>query len=75
MAERIIYRESQLRSILKAFSYRFVTTCTTFAIVYIVTGNTTFAFTIVGVEVFTKIIIYYFHERIWQLVLRGIRKA
>ena len=60
-----------MRSIIKACSWRFVATCTTFAIAYIVTGQSTFAFTIAGVEVVTKMLIYYFHERAWQMVTRG----
>jgi len=75
MTENIAYRESRLRSILKACSWRFVATCATFIIAYLVTNETTFAFTIAGVEIFAKMIIYYFHERAWQLIPRGsIRK-
>ncbi|RLD09963.1 MAG: hypothetical protein DRI44_07280 [Chlamydiae bacterium] len=66
-----IYRESHLRSVLKAFSWRFVATSTTFAIVYLVTGKLSFATSIAGVEVITKMVIYYFHERAWQLLPRG----
>ncbi len=71
MTEEYIYRESHLRSILKAISWRFVATCTTFIIAYIVTGKTKFAMEIAGVEVFSKMLIYYFHERMWQLLPRG----
>ena len=61
-----------MRSIIKACSWRFVATCTTFAIAYVVTGKTTLAFTIAGVEVFVKMLIYYLHERAWQMVPYGI---
>ena len=40
-------------------------------IAYIVTGKAWAALSIGGIEVFTKIILYYFHERAWQLVPRG----
>lgn len=69
--EESIYRESHLRSIVKAFSWRFVSTCTTFAIVYIVTGELSLATSIAGVEVVIKMILYYFHERVWQVLPRG----
>jgi uncharacterized membrane protein len=70
-----VYRESHLRSVLKAFSWRFVATCTTFVIVYLVTGKLSFATSIAGVEVVAKMVFYYFHERAWQLLPRGsIRK-
>ena len=69
--EEQAYRESHLRSIVKAFSWRFVSTCTTFAIVYIVTGKLSLATSIAGVEVVIKMMLYYFHERAWQLLPRG----
>jgi len=69
--EEQTYRETHLRSIVKAFSWRFVSTCTTFAIVYIVTGELSLATSIAGVEVVIKMILYYFHERAWQLLPRG----
>ena len=75
MKEEVRYRESHLRSILKAFSWRIVATCTTFVIVYLVTGRTSVAISIAGVEVIVKMVVYYFHERAWQLLPRGtIRK-
>lgn len=65
------YRESHLRSILKALSWRFLATLTTFIIAYAVTGKFSFATSIAGVEVVTKMLIYYFHERAWQMLPRG----
>ena len=73
--EEQAYRESHLRSIVKAFSWRFVSTCTTFAIVYIVTGELSLATSIAGVEVVIKMILYYFHERAWQVFPRGSIRA
>lgn len=70
-SEEHIHRESRLRSIIKAFSWRFVSTCATFAIVYMVTGELTLATSIAGVEIVIKMILYYFHERAWQLLPRG----
>ena len=69
--EEQTYRESHLRSIVKAFSWRFVSTCTTFVIVYIVTSELSVATSIAGMEVVIKMILYYFHERAWQLLPRG----
>ena len=67
--------ESHLRSVLKAFSWRIVATCTTVAIAYVVTGNMNMAVTIGGTEFVLKIVFYYLHERAWQMVpLRTIRK-
>ena len=68
-------RESRLRSILKAFTWRVVASITTISVAYFVTGDISTA-GIVGIfDFFIKLLLYYFHERIWQLVPRGsIRK-
>lgn len=65
------YRESHLRSLLKAFSWRIVATSTTAVIAYIITGEILAAVLIGSIEFFAKLIIYYLHERAWQLVPRG----
>lgn len=69
-------RESPLRSILKAITYRITGTVTTALIALVVTGEITVALAIGTVEPFVKLVIYYLHERVWQLVPRGtIRRA
>ena len=68
-------RESHLRSILKSLSWRITATLTTIVIVYFITGNTSFALQIGAIEACLKLLIYYFHERLWQLIPLGtIRK-
>lgn len=74
MNQETIFRESHLRSVLKACTWRVVATCTTFTIAYVVTGKTSVAVTIAGVEVVTKIAVYYFHERAWNLIPRGMMR-
>lgn len=68
-------KESRLRSIFKAFTWRIVASITTITVAYFVTGDISKA-GIVGVFDFViKLLLYYFHERIWQLLPRGsIRK-
>jgi uncharacterized membrane protein len=69
------YRESHIRTILKTLSWRIVATTTTIVIAYFVFGDVSSALTVGGIEFFAKMLIYYFHERIWQLVPRGtVRK-
>jgi uncharacterized membrane protein len=69
-------RESPLRSVLKAITYRITGTVTTALIALAVTGELTVALAIGTVEPFVKLLIYYLHERAWQLVPRGtIRRA
>ena len=65
------YRESHLRSFLKALSWRVVATTTTAIIAWFITGDVATAIAIGGIEFVTKFFIYYGHERAWQLVPRG----
>ena len=65
------YKESHLQSLLKATSWRVLATLTTTIIAYFITGEVETALTIGGIEFVLKFVIYYLHERAWQLVLRG----
>jgi uncharacterized membrane protein len=56
---------TKLRSILKAISWRIVGTLDTMALGWIITGNPIMGLKIGALELFTKFILYYFHERIW----------
>jgi len=68
-------KESHLRSILKTISWRIIATTTTVTIAYFVFGDITNALKVGGIEFFAKMIIYYLHERTWQLAPRGsVRK-
>ncbi|MDF1817574.1 MAG: DUF2061 domain-containing protein [Immundisolibacteraceae bacterium] len=64
-------RESPMRSLLKAFSWRIVATTTTALIAYFITGDVATAISIGSIEFVLKFFIYYLHERAWQLVPRG----
>ena len=69
-------RESRVRSLLKAISYRVIGTLTTATLTYFVTGDMSSALAMGAVEPVTKIVIFYLHERAWQLLPRGtVRKA
>ena len=65
------YRESRLRSLLKAFSWRIIATLTTTVIAYAITGEIKAAVTIGSLEFVLKFVIYYAHERLWQWLPRG----
>ena len=68
--------ESHLRSILKGLTWRIIATTTTVTIAYLITGEVDQALTIGGIEFFGKLLIYYLHERAWQLAPRGsLRKV
>ncbi|MFN3848510.1 MAG: adenylyl-sulfate kinase [Spirosomataceae bacterium] len=57
---------SRLKSLLKGITWRVIGTLDTIIIAFVVTGNELKAVSIGGIEVFTKIILYYFHERLWN---------
>ncbi len=67
--------EAHTRSLLKAVSWRMLGSIDTFVISFFVTGKLTFALSIASVETFTKIALYYFHERAWTLVPFGRPKV
>lgn len=64
-------KEKAYRSIVKTISWRITGTIDTFIVSYLVTGKILVAVSISGVEVFTKLFLYYFHERIWNKIDLG----
>ena len=60
--------DSNLKSLLKTLSWRLVGTMDTIVIAWILTGEVSVAFSIGSVEVFTKMVLYYFHERLWNKI-------
>jgi uncharacterized membrane protein len=66
-------KETQTRSLAKAISWRITGTIDTFVISAIVTGRLTLAGSIAATELFTKILLYYFHERAWAAIPWGHR--
>ena len=63
--------EKPKRSIAKSISWRIIGTLDTILISWMVTGTLTVAFSIGVVELFTKMILYFFHERIWNMIHWG----
>lgn len=63
--------EKHYRSVLKAISWRTVGTLDTMLISFLITGKLTWAISIGFVEVFTKMFLYYMHERIWNKIHVG----
>lgn len=67
--------EKRYRSVVKAISWRVTGTIDTFVVSYIVTGKFTLAISISGVEVLTKMFLYYWHERLWTRIKFGKKEA
>jgi uncharacterized membrane protein len=57
--------DKPIKSFMKSVSWRIVGTIDTMIISYFITGKITLAVSIGSVEVLTKTILYYFHERLW----------
>lgn len=68
-------KDSPLRSVIKGISWRITGTIDTMVISYFVTGNPMTALKIGTVEIFTKLALYYFHERVWQKIKWGQPKS
>jgi uncharacterized membrane protein len=67
-------KETAFRSLIKALTYRFWQSINTFLISLLVTGRIDLAAAIVSLEVVVKIVIYFFHERIWGKIRWGFKK-
>ena len=59
-------KEKHSRSIAKAISWRMLGSIDTFLLSWLFTGNPAAAGAIASTEVVTKILLYYFHERLWS---------
>ena len=78
--ERIMFAEinrspimwvSHGRSFIKAVTWRVTGTIDTFILSYIITGKAKLALAISGMEIFTKVFLYYVHERVWNKIKWG----
>jgi uncharacterized membrane protein len=63
--------EAHTRSFIKAVSWRATGSVDTFVISLFITGKFGLAGAIASVEVITKIILYYLHERAWAIIPWG----
>lgn len=61
-------KDSHMRSLSKAFSWRLLATLMTVIISYFITGKLSFALYIGVIEFSAKIIFFYLHERLWSLI-------
>ena len=71
MDKKSIMWVSNSRSLVKAVSWRIWGTIDTFVISYVVLGKAKLALAISSIEILTKILGYYVHERVWNKVKWG----
>lgn len=63
--------DKHYRSLIKAVSWRLTGSIDTMIITFIITGKLKWALTVSGVELFTKIGLFYVHERVWDKLSFG----
>ena len=66
--------EKPYRSVVKTISWRTVGTLDTIIISYFITGSLGMAASIGAIELVTKMILYYYHERAWNKTSFGMVK-
>lgn len=63
--------EKPIRSVVKSLSWRTIGTLDTILISWLITGKLDLALSIGGIELVTKMVLYFFHERIWNTIKWG----
>lgn len=63
--------ESSIRSLVKAISWRLTGTLDTFIISWVITGHAIMAGSIASVEIVTKLVLFWLHERGWNKISWG----
>jgi uncharacterized membrane protein len=72
--ERIFLNDATVkRHLAKTITWRIVGTIDTMCVAWIVTGNPMTGLKIGGVEVMTKMVLYFLHERIWFKINFGLK--
>ena len=64
---------SRKRHILKTITWRVIGTLDTMLLGWIVTGSALIGLKISAIELVTKMLLYYFHERLWYRFNFGIK--
>lgn len=62
------------RHLAKTITWRIVGSLDTMVVAWIITGNPLIGLKIGGLEVITKMILYFAHERVWYKVNFGLNK-
>jgi len=67
--------ESRSRSLAKAFSYRFVGSVSTAAVIYVLTLDVALSAGGGALDAGVKIVLYFIHERLWSRIPFGREKG
>lgn len=70
-AKSDLSEEKIKRSLAKTISWRIIGTLDTILISWLITGTLSLAFSIGLIELVTKMVLYFFHERAWNNIKWG----
>lgn len=62
------------RHIAKTVTWRIIGTLDTMVLAWLITGDPMMGLKIGGIEVFTKMLLYYLHERVWYRISFGKKR-
>ncbi len=65
--------EKKIRSFLKSLSWRITATLITILLIWVITQELILSLQVGIVEMLIKLMIYYFHERIWNRIRWGMK--
>lgn len=65
---------SYKRHILKTITWRIVGTIDTVLLGWLISGDPTIGLSVGGAELVTKMLLYYFHERVWYKIDFGVKR-
>lgn len=74
LSENGMLKESRKRHLAKTLTWRVVGTMDTMLISWLITGNPWVGVQIGVAELLTKMVLYYFHERVWYRASFGLKK-
>lgn len=67
ISAKINIEDTHTKSLLKSISWRIIGTLDTVLISWYLTKTLSIALSIGSIEIFTKFILYYLHERVWNI--------
>ena len=68
------HRDSLRRTTVKTAVWRTIASLDTFLLAWFFTGNVATALSIGGLEIFSKLILYFLHERVWARLTIGLEE-
>lgn len=66
--------EDRLRSLVKGLSWRAIASLCTIVLVFLFTGSLSISIGLGLIDIVIKLMLYYFHERIWLKIKWGTKK-